>query len=215
MRIFLLGATGRTGKYVLNFSLLMGHQVTALVRNPAKIDRVSPNLRVLPGSPESAEDIREGMRNCDAVIVTLNNLSRTGCSGDQKPFLIANSVRNCLSVMSERGAGRIAVMSMVGVGDSLEYAPAAIRGMKDSAEFKYLFADHEATDMLLHESPVNWTEARAVALCDNVPLKDLIVTYAGTPRPAPTISRRHVAKFLVECLDDNNYFKRSPIISER
>lgn len=215
MRIFLLGATGRTGKYVLNFSLFMGHQVTALVRNPAKIDRVLPNLRVLPGSPENATDIREGIRNCDAVIVTLNNLSRPGCSGDQKPFLIANSVRNCLAAMSEQGTGRIAVMSMVGVGDSLEYAPAAIRGMKDSAEFKNLFADHEATDMLLQESSVNWTEARAVALCDNVPLKHLVVTYAGTPRPAPTISRRHVAKFLVECLEDKNYFKQNPIISER
>lgn len=215
MRIFLLGGTGRTGKYVLNFSLLMGYQVTALVRNPAGIDRIPPELRIVTGSPENEADIKEGMRNCDAVIVTLNNLSRPGAGGGQAPFLIANSVRNCLAVMSNRGPARIAVMSMLGVGDSLEYAPAAIRGMKDSAEFKTLFSDHEATDMLLRESDANWTEVRAVALCDNGPLKDLVVTYAGTPRPAPTISRRHVAKFLVECLEDRNYFKKSPIVSER
>jgi len=215
MRIFLLGATGRTGKYVLNFSLLMGYQVTALVRDPARLDRILPDLRVVTGSPENAADIQEGIRNCDAVIVTLNNLSRSECGGGQAPFLIANSVRNCLSAMARRGPDRIAVMSMLGVGDSLEYAPAAIRGMKGSTEFKNLFADHEATDLLLRESTVNWTAARAVALCDNGPLKDLVITYGGTPRPAPTISRRHAAKFLVECLDDKNYFKKSPVISER
>lgn len=215
MRIFLLGATGRTGKYVLNFSLLLGHQVTALVRDPARISRIQPDLRILKGSPEDPADIKEGIKNCDAVIVTLNNLSQPGCGGGQAPFFIANSVRNCLGAMSERGPRRIAVMSMVGVGDSLDYAPAAIRAMKDQGELKTLFADHEATDMLLKESDMDWTEVRAVALCDNGPLKDLVVTYAGTPRPAPTISRRHVGKFLVECLEDKYYFKKSPIISER
>jgi putative NADH-flavin reductase len=138
MRIFLLGATGRTGKYVMNFSLLMGHQVTALVRNPARIERIQPDLRVLTGSPENTEDIKEGMRNCDAVVVTLNNLSQPGYGSGQTPFLIANSVRNCLSVMSERGPRRIVVMSMVGVGDSMEYAPAVIRAMKDGGELKPL-----------------------------------------------------------------------------
>jgi putative NADH-flavin reductase len=215
MRIFLLGATGRTGKYVMNFSFLMGHQVTALVRNPAKIDRILPDLRVLTGSPENITDIREGMRNCDAVIVTLNNLSQSGCGSDQTPFLIANSVRNCLSVMSERGPRRIVVMSMVGVGDSLECAPAAIRAMKDGGELKPLFADHEAADMLLKRSDMNWTEVRAVALCDQGPLKDLVVTYGGVPRPAPTITRRHAAKFLIECIEDRRYFGKAPVISER
>lgn len=215
MRIFLLGATGRTGKYVMNFSLLMGHQVTALVRNPARIDRIQPDLRVLTGSTESIEDIREGMRNCDAVVVTLNNLSQPGYGSGQTPFLIANSVRNCLSVMSERGPRRIVVMSMVGVGDSMEYAPAVIRAMKDGGELKPLLADHEATDMILKESDTDWTEVRAVALCDQGPLKDLVVTYGGAPRPAPTITRRHAAKFLVECIEDKRYFRKAPVISER
>lgn len=215
MRILLLGSTGRTGKYVLNFSLFMGHQVTALVGNPARIERYSPDLRILAGSPAEKSDISAAMNGCDAVIVTLNNLNSANSAHVQVPFFIANSVRNCLEVMAERGTRRIAVMSMLGVGDSLEYAPAAIRGMKDHGEFKTLFADHEATDILLTESSLDWTEVRPAALCDNGPLKNLLVTYAGTPRPAPTISRRHVAKFLVECLEDKRYFKQNPIISER
>jgi len=215
MRILLLGATGRTGKFVLNFCLLMGHQVTALVRDSARLERITPDLRVVKGSPEILSDVQEAIKNCDAVIVTLNNITTPGNISVQAPFLIANSVRNCLAAMAERGPRRIVVMSMLGVGDSLGYAPAAIREMKGGNGFKTLFADHEATDILLKESVMDWTEVRAVALCDNGPLKDLVVTCGGTPRPAPTISRRHVAKFLVECLDDKNYFKKSPIISER
>lgn len=215
MRILLLGATGRTGKFVMNFCLLMGYQVTALVRDSARLERITPDLRVVKGSPENPSDVLEAIKNCDAVIVTLNNITTPGNISIQAPFLIANSVRNCLAAMAERGPRRIVVMSMLGIGDSLEYAPEAIRGIKNSNEFKTLLADHEATDMLLKESAMDWTEVRAVTLCDNGPLKDLVVTYAGTPRPAPTISRRHAAKFLVECLDDRNYFKKSPIISER
>jgi len=215
MRILLLGATGRTGRFVMDFCRLLGYQVTALVRDASRLERIPPDLRVVKGSPEILSDVQEAIKNCDAVIVTLNNISTPGSISIQAPFLIANSVRNCLAVMAERGPRRIVVMSMLGVGDSLGYAPAAIHGMKGSNEFKTLFADHEATDMLIKESPLDWTEVRAVGLRENGPLKDLIVTYAGTPRPAPTISRRHVAKFLVECLDDKNYFKKSPIISER
>lgn len=199
----------------MNFSLLMGYKITALVRDPGRLERVTPDLRVVKGSPEIPSDVQEAINNCDAVIVTLNNINTPGNNSIQAPFLIANSVRNCLAAMAERGPRRIAVMSMLGVGDSLGYAPAAIRGMKNSNEFKTLFADHEATDLLLRDSDLNWTEVRAASLHDNGPMKDLVVTYSGTPRPAPTISRRHVAKFMVECLDDPGYFKKAPVISER
>src|SRR6266536_3372655 len=41
MRIFLTGATGYIGSAVLDASLRAGHEVTALVRDPEKAERVS------------------------------------------------------------------------------------------------------------------------------------------------------------------------------
>ncbi len=41
MRIFLTGATGYIGSAVLDASLRAGHDVTALVRDPEKAERVS------------------------------------------------------------------------------------------------------------------------------------------------------------------------------
>ena len=38
MKLFVIGATGRTGKEIAQQALARGHQVTAFVRSPDKID---------------------------------------------------------------------------------------------------------------------------------------------------------------------------------
>lgn len=42
MKLLLLGATGRTGKLALDYALPLGHEVVALVRDPAKVSVTSP-----------------------------------------------------------------------------------------------------------------------------------------------------------------------------
>ena len=39
MRVFLLGATGNSGRRILRFALDRGHEVTALVRDKSKLLR--------------------------------------------------------------------------------------------------------------------------------------------------------------------------------
>ena len=46
MRLFILGATGKTGTQIVDVALARGHQVTAFVRSPAKITRRHPRLQV-------------------------------------------------------------------------------------------------------------------------------------------------------------------------
>ena len=41
MKLFLLGATGNSGRRILRFALERGHQVTALVRNQSKLLEIS------------------------------------------------------------------------------------------------------------------------------------------------------------------------------
>jgi uncharacterized protein len=50
MKLFLVGATGRTGKWILKAALAGGHQVTALVRDPTDRLGIShPSLSVVSG----------------------------------------------------------------------------------------------------------------------------------------------------------------------
>jgi hypothetical protein len=43
----------------------------------------------------------------------------------------------------------------------------------------------------------------------------LIVSYNGRPKPALTIGRAEVARFMGEILDQSAFFGKAPVISER
>ena len=49
-RILLVGATGGTGRQLVAQALARGHVVTALVRNPARLQISHPQLKVLSGN---------------------------------------------------------------------------------------------------------------------------------------------------------------------
>jgi hypothetical protein len=44
---------------------------------------------------------------------------------------------------------------------------------------------------------------------------ELIVSYDGRPKPAMTIGRAEVARFMVEILDQPAFFGKAPVISEQ
>lgn len=48
-RIALFGATGMIGSRILGEALDRGHDVVAVVRDPAKLSRIDPALRVMTG----------------------------------------------------------------------------------------------------------------------------------------------------------------------
>ena len=71
----LIGATGRTGRRVLDRALAAGYAVRAMVRDPAKVDREHANLTVVlslfgqvKGSPRTlpTDGRNEGHRRGDA-----------------------------------------------------------------------------------------------------------------------------------------------------
>src|SRR5438132_7153278 len=72
MKILLLGATGRTGRHVLEQAVAAGHDVSVLVRSP---DRLPPGVgvRTAIGSALDPGDVGEAVRGMDAVLVTLGN----------------------------------------------------------------------------------------------------------------------------------------------
>jgi uncharacterized protein YbjT (DUF2867 family) len=58
MRLFILGANGRTGTELVDLALKQGHQVTAFVRSPEKLAIVDTRLHVIKGSLGDVEGMR-------------------------------------------------------------------------------------------------------------------------------------------------------------
>jgi len=60
VHIFLLGATGRTGRAVVEQAAARGHRVTALVRSPSKLT-ASGSLTTIEGDPRDRAQLARAM----------------------------------------------------------------------------------------------------------------------------------------------------------
>src|SRR5437870_3968655 len=106
MKLFLIGATGRTGQEIVQQALARGHQVTAFVRSPEKITAKSERLTVLKGDVLDENQLFNAMRNQDAVISTL---------GPRKVFkpssMLHDSALVTTRAMDRAGVTRLVVLS--------------------------------------------------------------------------------------------------------
>lgn len=73
MRVFLVGATGRTGKWILRAALARGFEVTALVRGASDRLASHPALRVISGDLFEREDLAAVLAGHEAVLSALSS----------------------------------------------------------------------------------------------------------------------------------------------
>ena len=216
-RILLYGATGRTGGLLLAYALQQGYAVTALVRSPEKLTVKNDHLTVIKGLPTNLADVRRAMPGCDAVISTLAALSESEILSFKQipaPHTLETTMRNTIAVMGELGLERIVTLSSIGASESRPYAPWYMRLMIRLTNFKLVFADHAAQEALLRQSNLDWTIARPVALNNNETLGELVVSYDTTPSPFK-MSRRQLARFLLNCLNSPAFVRKAPLLSEK
>ncbi|WP_026753065.1 NAD(P)H-binding protein [Sediminibacter sp. Hel_I_10] len=66
--IGVLGATGLTGRHVVNYALEQGYNVQALVRNPSKIKIKNDKLKIVKGDFENVDALKETVHGANYVI---------------------------------------------------------------------------------------------------------------------------------------------------
>ena len=108
MRLFILGANGKTGTQLVDLALARNHQVTAFVRSPEKITRRHPNLQVLHGDPRNVHEMARVLPGHDAV------LSALGVRPPQA-FRLHTLVQECaastVGAMTRAGVKRLVLVS--------------------------------------------------------------------------------------------------------
>ncbi len=125
MKIALIGATGFVGTAVLAELLQRGHDVTALVRNPAKL---APQPRLAPRALDAtdAEAIAAAVRGHDAVISAFN-------PGWDAPELYAQFMQGSAAIVAGVERSGVRRLLVVGGAGSLFVAPGV--QMVDTPEF--------------------------------------------------------------------------------
>src|SRR5258708_20286564 len=67
MRLFVIGANGRTGTEIIDLARMRGHEITAFVRSPQKL-AAATSVRVVQGDPRRSESIVAALPGHDAVL---------------------------------------------------------------------------------------------------------------------------------------------------
>jgi putative NADH-flavin reductase len=207
MKVLVLGATGATGREVLAQALGAGHDVTVLVRDPARLGKPDPRLRVLSGGVEDADKLADAVRGQDAVISTLGVGSAFRSKG-----LFARGMPLIVKAMQAAGVRRFVLMSSCGVGETMAQA-ACLQQAFMRLFLREVFADKAAGEEILRRSDLDWTIAYPVALTHGPKSGRYRSGEQLELRGFPTISRADVADFLLRQLTDPTYRRKGALLS--
>jgi uncharacterized protein YbjT (DUF2867 family) len=218
MNVLLLGATGRTGIYVLDYLLGSGYTVNALVRNKTKLKKHSAGLNVFEANTLDKAALLSAAKGCDAIVSVLN-ISRTSDFPwaklrTEKDFLSV-TMANILEIAKEININRVIVCSAWGVHETKKDIPDWFRWVINNSNVGIAYKDHERQEDLLKSSKLNYTIVRPVGLTNSVKEKEILISQNNIPKPNLTISRKNTAKFIVELLKDTFYSNQSVTISSK
>ena len=208
MRLFVLGATGPTGLQIVQQALAQGHQVTAFVRDPAKLPFTDKNLKVVIGAlPGDARALEEALRGHDAVISSL------GLHNALKAHHFSeNNMRVLVPAMEKQGVRRLIVVSANGVGDTHRHAPLLPRIMYRLL-LTDIFADKKAGEDIVRASGLEWTFAYPTLLTNGPRTGNYRAGERLELKGMPKISRADVADFVLRQLKDPAFLREGAVIS--
>ena len=124
MKIALYGATGNVGSRLLAEALRRGHDVTAVVRDPARLSVTDPRLTVVTGDATDPAGVASAVAGHDAVIGSISGRR------DHDAGKIAAAARALIEGARKAGVRRVL---WVGGAGTLEVAPG--RRLLDSPDF--------------------------------------------------------------------------------
>jgi putative NADH-flavin reductase len=197
MRLFLLGATGRTGAHVLDLALARGHEVTAFVRMPQKIEERA-GLQVVVGDPRTGRGLAEALAGHTHVISVLGSYARDALRPSTLMTDFGESVSRAMVAARVR---RVALLSAAVLfpGQGLFYA-----------FFRWFLRNHardlEGMESAFRAADLDWTIARPPRLVQGVDSAIREVT-GDIPPGGTVVSYRAVASWLLEAVETGSHVR--------
>ena len=207
MQLAVFGATGRTGRPLVQQALDRDHDVVAFARSPSDLSDVSgedPALTVVEGDAYVGEGVRAAVDGADAVVSVLGQTD----GGPDDLLTVAGD--RVLDAMAEAGVDRFVTLVGAGVREEGESVPLAGKAM--TAVLR-LLAGEVLRDADEHVERVRatdreWTVVRAPRLTDGEGVGDY---RAGDIELGfESVARADVASFVLDCVEDDLYVGGMP-----
>ncbi|WRZ91226.1 SDR family oxidoreductase [Streptomyces sp. NBC_01007] len=204
MKLTVFGATGGIGQEIVRQALGKGHQVTAVVRDPARLTVTGAGLEVFRADLTDPGSLRPAVAGRDAVLSGLGARSRKDAG------VAARLTRTVLSAMEAERVRRLLVVSAGPVGPGAANDTRVDRAMRRliSGILKDVYADLREMEAELAASATDWTVVRPPRL-QNKPLTGSYRTVVGGfPSKGRFIARADVAHAMLAMIDDPGTVKQ-------
>lgn len=204
MKIIVFGATGGVGQHVVKQAIEAGHEVTAFVRTPEKLN-VKENVHIIKGDAFNKQQVSEAIIGHEAVISCL------GSSNGMKPSTELEQMSiNIADGMEAANVTRYVYCASAGVDGEIP----GLMGKFIMRLLKNALKDHRAALDYYKTKSFTYTIARPMGLKDEPLITDYREAFEGVPPKAASIPRASVAHFMVKALSDSKYENASVAISK-
>jgi len=202
--VAVLGATGATGRHVVDAALRRGHEVTALVRRPGSFSPAERLSEVVWTDLSDEATLASALTGANAVISTLGGAAKGPTT------VCADGIRSAVTAMDQAGVSRLVVVSAHGVAESHDrslYSLAVWAGVANRMR------DKETMESLITASNLDWTIVRPPTL-NNTPAIGRYRVATDLPIHLWTsIGRADLAGFLVREAEKSQFVGAFPRIA--
>lgn len=207
MEIAVFGASGRTGRHVVERALQRDHEVVAFVRSADRLALEDPALEVVEGDAYEGTNVAAAVEGVDAVVSTLGQSKQT------PDDLLTVAGQHMIEAMATHDVDRL--VTMVGAGVRTEGESVSLGGKILGGLLKLLsravLEDAKAHVADVRASSLRWTVVRVPRLGDGEARGDYRVG-EDVELGFEAVARADVADFLLSVLEDDLYVQQLPKI---
>jgi putative NADH-flavin reductase len=208
MHLTVFGASGRTGKPLVEQALAAGHTVTAFVRDAARLPMTHERLQIVVGDVADSNAVGRSIEGADAVLSVIGHVK-----GSRKDIqTVATDV--IIRAMQTHNVRRLISLTGAGVPAPQDQPKLLDRIIKLALQ---TLAGDVLRDALQHaarikQSDRDWVIVRAPMLTDDPHTGNYRVGWVGV-NSGPRVARADVADFMLQQVSDQTYLHQAPVVS--
>lgn len=200
MKLVIFGATGGTGRQLVEQGLAAGHTVAAVVRRPDALALHHPRLTVVRGDVLNLDSLRESLAGQDAVISAL------GTRGRAPTTLYSAGLANITHAMQEAHVRRLLCVSAGG----LNPGPLLQRWLAKPVLWLLLrsaYTDMARMERIVRASELDWTIVRPPMLTNAARTGRYQIATNTALRRGWRLGRADLADYMLRHLDDPSTYR--------
>ncbi len=209
MRIAVFGSTGKVGRLLVALALVEGHDVTAFARDPRKLADINgARLTVVQGDLSDREAVGRAVAGADAVVNVMGPGARP--AGTR----LSDGVRTIADEMQRAGVRRLVSLATASVPDPEDRFDLrstllvwAIRLI-----FRGAYDEIRRIGDIVRASDTDWTLVR-IGLLDDAAPKPVRVGHYGRGEVGLYVSRKSLARFMLDRATAGDFVREAPAIS--